>query len=349
MRRILEKLSRIGRMTIAFTILCFAVLTITITTCAFIIGFIYHTGIMSNVRARWVPFIALCVCSIVFGVIISVLLARKPLKPFNDLLTGLEQLSKGNYKYRITCMPHGYVKLLESRFNSLAEELDHTEVLRADFVNNFSHEFKTPIVSIRGFAKLIQKGNLQPSEEKEYLNIIVEESTRLSDMATNVLALTKLENQNILQEVQSYNLSEQLRTCVLLLEKNWSRKKINIEAEFPEYTITANEEMMKQVWINLLENAIKFCNECGCICIQIEDVDGLCVSIGNTGSSISKENRKRIFQKFYQEDTSHATSGNGIGLAIVKRVLDLHGYDISVEADEVGTTFQVRFQGKRET
>jgi len=346
MKRILEKISQIGKMTLVFATLSFVVLTVTITFCAFIVGAIYHLGFMDQVRSRWLPFIALCICSILFGMILSVSLAVKPLKPFNILLNGLEELSKGNFKFRMKNMPqHGYGKLLEGRFNCLAEELDQTEMLRGDFVNNFSHEFKTPIVSIRGFAKLMQKGKLTQEEQQEYLVIIVEESTRLSEMATNVLSLTRLENQNVLQNVESYNLSEQIRTCILLLEKIWTQKQITINADFAEYTIVANEEMMKQVWINLLENAVKFCDTGGMVKINIQEnrekAGGLCITIENTGSHIEEEDKERIFHKFYQGDTSHSSKGNGIGLAIVKRVLDLHSASITVENSDVGTIFSI--------
>lgn len=359
MKRILKKISRIGKMSLIFSILSFVVLTITSSTCAFFVGTMYYLGIMESIRLRWIPFLSLFLCSILFGVALSVILARKPLKPFDILLNGLEELSKGNFKIRMNNMTHGYGRLLEDRFNKLAEELDCTEMLRGDFVNNFSHEFKTPIVSIRGFAKLMQKGKLTTEEQQEYLAIIVEESNRLSDMATNVLSLTKLENQNVLQNVESYNLSEQIRTCILLLEKSWTQKQITIDAEFAEYTVTANEEMMKQVWINLLENAVKFCNSGGMVRIDIgetkkkdsgdnsrtkdraEKNNGVTVIMENTGSHVSEENKERIFQKFYQGDTSHAGKGNGIGLAIVKRVLDLHGAAVTVENSEIGTLFRV--------
>lgn len=342
MKRILRKLSQIGKLTFVFTVMTFIVLTTTMVFAAIIMGCIYHFGILKGRFAWWVPLAAICIVSINFGVLFSLIVAHKPLKPLNILLNGLEELSNGNYKFRITCMPvAGYGRMIGERFNKLAEELDHTEMLRGDFVNNFSHEFKTPIVSIRGFAKLIQKGNLTPKEKEEYLAIIVEESSRLSDMATNVLTLTKLENQSIIQNEEEYNLSEQLRTCILLLEKNWSQKEIIIDAEFDEYMIIANEEMMKQVWINLLENAIKFCDMRGSITIKVEKKENLCVSICNTGSIIGEEDKKRIFQKFYQADTSHAAAGNGIGLAIVKRVLDLHGFRIEVLNDENCTIFKV--------
>lgn len=151
----------------------------------------------------------------------------------------------------------------------MAEELENTQMLRSDFINNFSHEFKTPIVSIAGFAKLLRRGNLTDAQKEEYLAIIEEESLRLAAMATNVMNLTKVENQTILTDLTTFNLSEQIRACVLLLEEKWSRKELDLDLEFPEYTIRANEELLKQVWINLLDNAIKYSPNYGEIGVRI--------------------------------------------------------------------------------
>ncbi|MPM07787.1 Alkaline phosphatase synthesis sensor protein PhoR [bioreactor metagenome] len=231
---------------------------------------------------------------------------------------------------------------MSQSFNALAEELQNTEMLRSDFVNNFSHEFKTPIVSIRGFAKLLQKGNLPAEQQREYLGIIADESTRLAEMATHVLDLTKIENQSILTDVTRFNLSEQIRGAVLLLEKKWSQKGLTIAAEFDEYEIEANEEMLKQVWINLIDNSVKFSPQGGEIGLSIaKTADGIAVAVKNNGAEIAEEDQKRIFNKFYQGDTSHAAEGTGIGLAIVKRIVELHKGKISVVSSPRETVFTV--------
>jgi signal transduction histidine kinase len=224
----------------------------------------------------------------------------------------------------------------------MAEELEHTEVLRGDFVNNFSHEFKTPIVSIAGFTKLLKKGNLTEEQRAEYLDIIEEESLRLSEMATNVLNMTKIENQTILTDVTTYNLSEQMRSCVLLLEKRWTNKKLELSLEFDEYNICACEELLKQVWINLIDNSVKYSPEYGVIVIRIrEEGENYHISIANSGIEIPEEKRQKIFEKFYQADESHSSAGNGIGLSIVKSVIDLHGGKVWVECKNGITTFHV--------
>lgn len=299
-----------------------------------------------------IPSSALVVITALFanfivGILLSVPLSRYPLKPINELINKLNLLAAGKYKTRIQTEGisnkyPAFVELADS-FNTLANELEHTEMLREDFINNFSHEFKTPIVSIAGFAKLLQKGNLSTEEQKEYIQVIEEESLRLSNMATNVLNLTKVENQTILTDTTTYNLSEQIRACILILEKKWEKKQLSFSVDFDEYTITANEELLKQVWLNLIDNAIKFSPKDSTIWIDItQNIDLTIISITNKGSSIKPEHQKRIFHKFYQADESHAKEGNGIGLSIVKRVVELHGGEILLNSQNDHTTFVIK-------
>lgn len=284
--------------------------------------------------------------SIPVGMVVAAAVSKFPLKPVRDLIDGMDRLASGDFKTRVNVGPimRRYPAFVEvsNSFNKMAEELESTEVLRSDFVNNFSHEFKTPIVSIAGFAKLLRYGDLEPKQQQEYLDIIEEESMRLSDMATNVLNLTKIENQTILTDVSAFNLSEQIRSCILLLESKWSKKELELQLDFDEHTIHANEELLKQVWINLLDNAVKFTPDGHIIQVQIaEKDDRLLVAIKNTGSEIPAESREKIFNKFYQADESHATQGNGVGLAIVKRITQLHGGNVSVSSGNDVTEFVV--------
>ena len=278
--------------------------------------------------------------------IFLVFLGRFPLKPVNDFINKMNRLSSGDFKARLHfggfLSKNRTFQELEESFNELAEELDNTEMLRADFINNFSHEFKTPIVSIAGLAKLVNKGDISDEEKKAYLLAIESESMRLANMATNVLNLTKVENQTILTDVNTYNVSEQIRTCVLLLENQWSSKNIELFLDFDEFEIRANEELMKQVFINLLDNAIKFSPEGGCVSVEISDTQSnLSVAIKNTGDEIPKDKIDKIFNKFYQADESHAAKGNGVGLAIVKKIVKLHSGKISVTSENGETTFTV--------
>lgn len=265
------------------------------------------------------------------------------LNPLKTLTSKMNLLASGDFCTRLKfSKPISYLptyKNLEESFNTMAEELGNTEMLRSDFINNFSHEFKTPIVSIAGFAKLLQRDNLSEEEKKEYAKIIEKESMRLSFLATNILNLTKLENQNILTNSHKYNVSEQIRECILIFEEKWRTKKIDIELSFDEYDIIANHELMQHVFINLIDNAIKFSPEFGKITIYIENKDDLNIVITNTGSEISIDNQKKIFNKFYQADESHSGEGSGVGLAIVKKIIELHKGEIRVESKNSVTSF----------
>lgn len=284
--------------------------------------------------------------SIPIGILVALMASKMPLKPIRVLIDSMDSLAGGDFDTRINVgiimrRYPPYVGVAKS-FNKMAQQLGSTEMLRSDFINNISHEFKTPIVSIAGFAKLLRRGNLSADQQQEYLTIIEEESMRLSSMATNVLNITKLENQTILSDVSRFNLSEQIRSCVLLLESKWVRKNLEFDLDMKEYQIRANEELLKQVWINLLDNAVKFSPEGGRIEIRVrEETDRMLVSIQNHGPKIPEDKQDKIFNKFYQADESHAAQGNGVGLAIVKRIAQLHGGSVEVASSEAATSFTV--------
>ena len=286
--------------------------------------------------------------SVIVAFVLVLIFGKIPLKPVNQLINEFNSLASGDFKARLHfgkyLSKHKTFREIEESFNELAEELENTEMLRADFINNFSHEFKTPIVSISGLAKLVNKGNLTDEQKKEYLEAIEVESLRLANMATNVLNLTKVENQTILTDTRKINVSEQIRTCVLLLENQWTKKNIGLSLDFEEFKIEAGEQLLKQVWINLLDNAVKFSPEGETVSVEISN-DGskhIIVKIKNAGKEIPKESIDKIFNKFYQADESHASKGNGVGLAIVKKIVELHNGHISVKSDNGETVFTVK-------
>lgn len=342
-------------LTLLFAIVIFLTVVVAVLLSGIVLYLLIHFEIISAkgdylADARhviwYMGFICVCV-----GSVLTMLTTTILLHPLQRMIRKIRSLASGDYKNRIyfgnPLGKHPTFAALSESFNTLAEELENTEMLRSDFINNFSHEFKTPIISIAGFAKLLKKGNLKEEQKKEYLDIIEEESLRLSYMATNVLNLTKVENQTILTDVTSYNLSEQIRACVLLLENRWTKKKIEFSLEFDEYEINANEELLKQIWINLIDNAIKFSTDYGMIMIRIkESNDRYKISIANTGTEIPKESMPKIFNKFYQADESHASEGNGVGLAIVKKIVDLHKGSIEVESENGFTVFEIELDRK---
>ena len=338
---------KIFEVTILFSAIVFMVLLITLAVMVVGILILNYSGALEMITkdmSFMKLLVIIAVICLIVGTILSYLVGRFPLRTVMSSINAMEQLARGNYKARVkTGSLAGRMELfvrLAASFNNMADQLEKTELLRSDFINNFSHEFKTPIVSIAGFAKLLKRGNLTPEEQAEYLDIIEEESMRLSHMATDVMYMTRIENQSNLTELKTYNVSEQIRNCFLLLEHEWTSKNIDIEPDIDEHFLKADEEMMRHVWVNLIGNAIKFTPNDGKIIVSIdEDADTLSVRVTNTGSSISKEEMNNIFIKFYQIDKSRNTKGNGIGLAVVKRVVELHKGTIRVESEDELTSF----------
>ncbi len=336
-------------LTILFALIVAAILLISIAifvTATFIFSYV---GLLEADKIKSPDITTLVIgvglISICIGFCVALLTMKYPLKPFTQLINQMNRLAAGDFKARLkfskAIASHPTFKETSDSFNKMAQELEGSQLLRSDFINNLSHEFKTPIVSIAGFAKLLRRGNLTEEQREEYLAIIEEESLRLSHVATNVLALTKVENQSILTDVSSFNLSEQIRSCVLLLEDKWSKKDLDLSIDVGEHNVNANEELLKQVWINLLDNAVKFSPQCGTISITLEKkpLRYIC-RISNCGN-IPQESLEKIFSKFYQADESHSGEGTGVGLAIVKKITDLHSGSVQAKSENDTVTFTV--------
>ena len=259
----------------------------------------------------------------------------------------MKKLANGDFTVRVNHAEHGYVPRemveFEQSFNKAAEELGGTEILRKDFINNFSHEFKTPIVSISGFADLLLEEQLPPEDQKEYLTIIRDESRRLADLATNILTLNRVESQTILTDKAAFPLDEQLRQSVLVTQQKWRQKELDFDADLAPAEYTGSEGLLKEVWLNLLDNAAKFSPEGGTVAVNLRKAkNALMVSVTDQGEGMSADTQAHIFEQFYQGDTSHTTQGNGLGLAMVKKVLELHGGSIQVNsAPGQGSCFTV--------
>ncbi len=290
---------------------------------------------------------AMALSCIIIGTILSTSTIKLWLGRITKISNGMREIAKGNFKTRVKERDReetiSELGDLERSFNQMAADLDGIEMFRNDFINNFSHEFKTPIVSIRGFARQLQGGRLTEEQRKEYIDIIVEESERLTTMSQNVLLLTKLENQSIVSEKTKFLLDEQIRRSILLLEKSWCEKNIEFDIDMDEIEYIFNEEMLSHVWINLISNAIKFTDPDGKIKCTLKKIDGNVVAtVEDDGIGMDEETQARIFEKFYQADSSHTTLGNGIGLNIVKCIVELAGGRIDVESSlGNGTKFVV--------
>lgn len=271
---------------------------------------------------------------IILGGILSIFTINLPVKRMLHLIQAMERISMGDFSVRLKRKKNlsKIVPKTVDMFNKMAHQLESTETLSHDFINNFSHEFKTPIASINGFAKLLKDDSLTKEEKDEYLDIIIQESERLSNLSINILTLSKLEQQSILTNQTEFNICEQIRIIIGSLYHKWSEKNIDIVFEGNDFEITANREMLGQVWVNLIDNAIKFAPENTQITLKIKSTDdGLIVRIINRIQNSADDTFDRIFDKFYQGDTSHATSGNGLGLPMVKRIIELHSGEITAE------------------
>lgn len=342
-------------LTLLVSCFVFVIITVAVLITVGIIYLLLKVGVIDSIDGQ--PnlseiFVFMSLVSMVTGFLLTMLTGKLSLKSVNHMINQLNRLSEGDFKVRLKFGKpignHPTFREVEKSFNRAAEELEHTEMLRSDFVDNFSHEFKTPIVSIAGFAGLLRNSSLTEEQRQEYLAVIEEEALRLSNMATNVLNLTKVESQTILTDVSEFNLSEQSRSVVLLLADKWTQKKIDMDIDFGEHMICANEKLLKQIWFNLLDNAIKY-SDIGCkITVKItEDENEISVAVSDHGKDIPPESIARIFNKFYQADESRSTEGNGIGIAIVKKVTDLHNGKVFAESGGGTTVFTVRLPAKQ--
>jgi signal transduction histidine kinase len=271
--------------------------------------------------------------SIVLGSVIAAFFSKKALQPIRRIIKATNEVASGNFN--VIVESKGIQELedeLSQSFNRMTKELSSIETLRSDFISSFSHEFKTPIVSIRGFAKLLREGGLTDEERDEYLEIIFTESERLAKLSTNILNLSKYEAIETITDKSSFRLDEQIRRAILMSAPKWEEKSINIDIQMDNATFSGDADLTQQIWINLLDNAIKFSKPEGNISITLMDLDSsISFAIQDDGMGMDEETKARIFDKFYQGDKSHAQDGNGLGLPMVKRVAELHGGKITVD------------------
>ncbi len=300
---------------------------------------ILHVEMLS--LSAWLLLLIFLVASFIVGSLLTIIVSKFVLSAVNTVAEGMSALAKGNYDVRIDLGKNEESKQLANGFNKLAQELKGTKMLRSNFVNEYAHEFKTPIVSIKGFAELLKQKDLTEEQKEEYLDVIIEEANRLTSLSINSLNLSKIEDQRILSDKTKFNLSEQIRNSILLLEKNWQQKNIELLISIDEYEITANEEMLKQVWINLVDNAIKFSSVGGVVDINLyKENDQIVFTITNGGKTISETDYQKVFEKFYRIDSGG--SGHGVGLAIVKKIVELHSGSVSVFSENNRTKFTVK-------
>ena len=332
-------------------VLFFAIIAFSVT-CSILLFF---SGIeMSEAQVREIApivFINVILLTVIFVVADHIRRRITVERPSEEIQYALNKMKQGDFNARVRLSgiineENRFYEIAES-VNDLGEELSGIETLRTDFISNVSHEMKTPLAVISNYGTLLQSENLTEEQRLEYAKGVADSSRRLSEMMTNILKLNRLENQQIYPDTREFDLGEQICECLLQFEGIWEKKSIEIDVNLAEnVNVRADAELLSLIWNNLLSNAFKFTDDGGKVSVTLEeDGEFASVRVTDTGCGMSSETGARIFEKFYQGDTSRSTQGNGLGLALVKRVVDIIGGEISVESTlGVGSEFTVRIK-----
>ena len=293
----------------------------------YIVAGITAKGLMLDIREL---ISRVSVLSLLIGSLIMLIASGIIVKPVRKLSAATRKIAEGDFSIRIHKNRSDEIGQLIENFNTMAAELSGMEMLRNDFISDISHEFKTPLTSIEGYTKLLRDCK-NDAERNEYMDIIMEETKRLSALSGNILLLNRIENENITQAKSSFRLDEQIRQVILFHESKWSSKQIELQLDLEEIVFEGNEQLLYQVWLNLFDNAVKFSGTKGLIEVHLKKKDGKAVfSITDYGKGMTAEEQKRMFEKFFTGDRSRNAEGNGLGLSIVKRILDMHNGTIEV-------------------
>lgn len=322
--------------------------TCTMASAFFFTGFLaywnFRTNPAGNEPLVWLPFLTLGITAILVSILLTLLISRRFFQPIEHLIHALKQVTAGDFQVRLPETARDpEIGEMNINFNKMVKELTSMEMLQADFIQNVSHEIKTPLSAIEGYASLLYSEELS-EEGKQYMQRILESTKRLSHLTGNILMLSKLENQQIVSQKHQFSLDEQLRQAVLLLEPFWDKKKLALDIDLPETRFYGSEELLYQVWTNLLSNAIKFTPEGGCVLVRLEQGNHhIQVEIRDSGIGMTGEVLSHIFDRFYQGERNRNVEGNGLGLALVKKIIDLCQGTISVESQPGrGSVFRVR-------
>lgn len=282
--------------------------------------------------------------SILSGAAIAVGLSKIFVSPMMKLGDAMRKVAGGDFTVRLDCTSKiRDVREVYGSFNTMVKELGNTETLQTDFVSNVSHEFKTPINAIEGYASLLQDSQLTDEQKNAYIDKIIFNTRRLSDLVGSILLLSKVNNQTISLKASTFRLDEQVRQSILALESKWEKKEIEFYIDLDEIEYTGYENLLSHVWLNLIDNAVKFSPQNGQIRIRLKQLDGsVTFSIWDNGLPIPEADIDRIFNKFYQGDNSHASEGNGLGLALVRKIVAAaHGTINVTSSEDAGTEFVV--------
>lgn len=330
---------------IRFWVVIFCVINILILEFFAIIYVMHQVQGSTNVKLSWLLMsLLIVVTSIFLATGLALFVEFQLLKPVVSFAKATKKVANGDFSVRVNEQsPIKGVEEMSKNFNIMAQELAGIETLRNDFIANVSHEFKTPLSAIEGYATLLQNPNLSEEEKLKYSSLLITSSKQLSKLVDNILKLSKLETQEVMQDKINFRLDEQLRKTVLMFEKDWVEKEINFDLSLPISEYYGNPDIIRQIWTNVIGNAIKYSNKGSTIKIEIENNDSfLRVLVSDEGIGMSESTKEHIFEKFYQGDTTRKSEGNGLGLAIVNRIVKLLDGAISIESElDLGTTITI--------
>lgn len=315
------------------------------------ISFIIVEWALNDFELSWnlvLKSLALIIPMVLFITVINMVNARMMAKQATDLADGLAKAASGDYHAKLDPTKSAIFAVAYNNFNKLEEELKKSNTLQDEFVNNYSHEFKTPITSIKGFAEFLLEEDVDEKTRKKYLKIIAEESEKLTYLANSSILLTKLNSQGIIPNKKIYSLDEQIRRCVIVLEPEYTKKNINVTCNLEEVEYYGSEEIMAHLWMNLINNAVKYTPNEGNISINLRNYSKTIIfSVRDSGIGMNEEEVGQIFNKFYQVDKSKTSKGLGLGLTIASRIVELVEGKIKVESEAgKGSIFTVTLYKK---
>lgn len=298
------------------------------------IGIIYHF-----IDAPGYFLILGLITAIILGTLLTIPFSKYYLQPMQQIIQATKEIGAGNFdvqlpKVKVRPNKPSEIARLTDDFNRMIKELSSIELLKKDFINNFSHEFKTPLASIIGFAEELQRKDLSEQEYQLYLSLIIKESKRLSSLSSTILTLSKLENQSIVTNKTTFRLDEQIRECIVLLQEKWEIKNIQFSLEFGNVMYYGNQDLLNEIWLNIIGNAIKFSNIDGIIKISmIKNYDQVQINIKDNGIGMDVDTLAHVFEQFYQADSAHSIEGNGLGLPLVKKIVEICHGDITLKSE----------------
>lgn len=325
-----------------FTLIVFTSVTLSLFTAVIVLNLLILCG-WRITPSPWLVLLIVSIICVLSSTFMARVLGKRVFAPVRQLSQAAQEVAKGDFSVKIKLNSRILeIAEMERSFNIMTRELASTEIIHSDFTRNVSHEFKTPLTAIEGYAALLQNKSLSPERQQEYVAKIIANTRRLTSLTSNILKLSRLENKELPLEVAPFRLDEQIRQAVLLYEMQWEKKQLQFDMQLPELMCTGNEDLLFEVWQNLLGNAVKFADPNTVISVQaaIGKME-LIVSIANQGPEIAAEDQARIFEKFYQCEQSHHDAGNGLGLALVREITTLHHGRVEVHSENGLTVFSV--------